>query len=101
MTIARQINAAEFATRLGFLERCAEEAPAGTYETAKRVASLVGDTMDEIMTSLKAAGLKTDGCDEARTLEGCLYRYILKANPEAGELMAAEAYGVNLDAKSA
>lgn len=101
MTILRQINPAAMSHKLSNLEACADAAPDGSYDTAKAVCALVSDTADDLMTALNELGLAADGCDAARTLEACIYHYIVESNPRAGDLVAGEGFGQALNGPAA
>lgn len=58
--------------RLSNLERCAEDAPQGTYEFAKDVAGAVDEVSNHLLSSLRARGLKADNCDALREVEAAI-----------------------------
>lgn len=92
MTILnREMNEA-----LGNLEECAREAPAGCYEEAKAVVELIDEAARELMSSIRALGLKAPGDDSMRNVEVALYAYIRNANPEAYGLMTGEGFGEHM-----
>lgn len=51
-------------------KRCAEEAPAGTYEEAKALNDLIGATCDTYMREVRTLGLQASACDAAFQLSG-------------------------------
>lgn len=93
------INIRELNDSLSKLNDCADHAPSGTYEDAKELNDLLGDTCDEFMRQLKAMGLKTPNCDQIREVECVLYGYVVDANPM--RYATAEGFGsaMNTQAK--
>lgn len=79
--------------RLSNLEACAENAPDGTYESAKEIASLVGDLSNAVLRGLRETGHGARNDDALRDLEASIYGYIIASNPNADFLVAAEAFG--------
>ncbi|MFC4236363.1 hypothetical protein ACFOY8_14255 [Thalassospira xianhensis] len=79
------------------LRRCAEDAPEGTYETAKQVHELIGDTCDRVIREIMELGLKADKLDVAFALETALYQYVLDSNKEATLFASAEGFGAAMD----
>lgn len=74
-------------------KRCAEDAPEGTYEDAKRLNEVIGDAMDGLMREIRAMGLKADACDRAFELEAMVYDYVRQSNPDSALFHTAEGFG--------
>lgn len=91
MTIRSHLNPQKLNEKLQFLEACAENAPAGTYEDAKALRRLIGASVDNLIRDLKAAGYDTPNCDQAREVEAVIYGYVRDANPL--EVATAEGFG--------
>lgn len=72
---------------------CVSDAPDGTYDAAKELAEIIGDSMDELMHALRAAGFKADNCDKAYRLEAAIYDYVKQSNPEATVFPVSEGFG--------
>lgn len=84
-------------TDLANFKRCAEDAPEGTYEEAKRLNAIIGDAVDRLMRDLRAMGLKADACDRAFELEAAMYAYAKKSNPDATVFPVSEGFGSSMD----
>lgn len=82
---------------LEHFRRCADAAPAGTYEHAKELAALLGETCDTFMRELRAIGLKANNCDRIHELEAELYAYVKDSNPDAPIFPTAEGFGASMD----
>lgn len=95
MTIRSTIAVAAANTALSNLEACCENAPEGTYEDAKELRSILGETCDTFMARLRELGLKTPNCDQIREVEAVLYNYVREANPE--RYASAEGFGTSMD----
>ena len=83
----------ERAVALDNFRRCAEDAPAGTYDEAKVLAPLLGETCDTFMRDLRALGLRADNCDLIHEVEAALYEYVKRSNPDATMFPLAEGFG--------
>jgi hypothetical protein len=83
------------------LERCAEEAPEGTYEDSKKLAEFVGEMSNTLLRGLRDLGLKVCNDDRLREVEAVIYGYIKEANPEAYFLIVAEGFGEHIDGAAA
>ena len=78
-------------------KRCADEAPEGAYEDAKRLNEVIGDTCNHLMRDVRALGLKANNCDLIFSLEAAIYDYVKRSNPEYSLLPTAEGFGASLD----
>lgn len=83
-------------TALHNFKRCAEDAPEGTYEEAKRLNNLLGETVDQFMRDLRALGLKADTCDLAFEVEATLYNYVKRSNPDGTMFPVSEGFGSSM-----
>lgn len=83
--------------RLSNLEACAEHAPEGTFEQAKKIATFIHDHSGDLLRWLKNEGFKAGNDDRLRNLEVALYGYILTSNPDGEEFAAAEGFGALVD----
>lgn len=95
MTIQSHLR--ELNGRLTRLERCAEAAPAGTYEHAKDAAAAVNEASQGIIAAFRAKGFKFLNDDRLRNLEAAIYGYLLESNPDDYALMTAEGFGEHVD----
>lgn len=86
----------EMQSALTNFKRCAEEAPEGTYEEAKRLNAVIGSAVDQLMRDLRAMGLKGDACDRAFELEAALYAYAKQSNPDATVFPMSEGFGSSM-----
>lgn len=86
--------------RLGNVERCAEEAPAGTYEGAKRVVAAIHSLSNSTLATMRAHGLNAGNDDRLRNLEVALFQYVLESNGD-GHLATAEGFGAAMDGPAA
>lgn len=73
--------------------RCAEEAPEGAYEAAKRLHTLIGDTATNLMHEVRETGFKADACDLIFAVEVALYEYVKRSNPDSPLFPTAEGFG--------
>lgn len=96
MTITN-IPARELNRRLTLIERCAEEAPEGTYEVAKRAAAAIADCANAVRYALRANGFKMLNDDRLRTVEAAIYGYLLESNPDETGLIMGEGFGEHVD----
>lgn len=90
--VDRQMN-----RRLGYLERCAERAPEGTYQEASNATMALGAVMDDIRETFKEFGFSALGDDRARNLEVAIYAFLLESNPSAYGLLTGEGFGEHVD----
>jgi hypothetical protein len=77
-------------------KRCAEDAPEGCYEDAKRLNDLIGGSVDALMRDIRAMGLKADACDRAFQLEAMIYAYVKESNPDSTIFPTAEGFGASM-----
>ncbi|OBY87071.1 hypothetical protein [Delftia sp. JD2] len=82
-------------------KRCADGAPEGTYQQAKDLNELFGDTCAELMRSLRAMGLKAGATDLIYKVEAGLNDYVKQSNPECPMFPMAEGFGLSLDGSAA
>ncbi len=85
---------------LNNFKQCADEAPEGTFEDAKRIKSIIGDACDTLMHEVRALGLKADACDLIFEVEASMYDYIRRSNPDATVFPTAEGFGSALNGPS-
>ena len=97
MTIPNSIPTRESNQRLGYLQRCAEVAPAGTYAEARRGAEAVDQAIEAVREAFKSNGFKANGTDTCRALEAAIYWFLTESNPEAYGLMTGEGFGEHVD----
>jgi len=72
---------------------CVNEAPDGSYQQAKDLSALLGETCDQFMRDVRALGLKADNCDLIYAVEAALYDYVKKSNLESTLFPMAEGFG--------
>lgn len=84
-------------TALLNFKQCAEEAPEGCYDQAKALNEVIGNACDDLMRELRALGLKASAADFAFELEGAMYDYARKSNPDATVFPTAEGFGAGLN----
>jgi hypothetical protein len=87
----------ELNERLTNLEQCAELAPDGTYDEAKRAVGAVNEAIEAVRAAIREAGFKINGSDPCRDLEAAIYGYLLVSNPDAYGLMTGEGFGKSMD----
>jgi len=80
--------------------RCAEEAPAGTYEKPKAVREMIGEMADQLMANVRELGLEADNCDGIFAVEAAIYGYIKGSNPESTLFSVAEGFGEHVGGDS-
>ncbi|MBO9878478.1 hypothetical protein [Xanthomonas sp. D-99] len=97
MTIRSRIDARALNAALESFERCADEAPRGTYEHAKQLATLIGETAQSLISGLREIGLDANNCDGIREVEAVIYGYIKDSNPDATVFPTAEGFGAALE----
>lgn len=83
----------EHLAALSNFKRCAENAPAGTHDEAKRLNEVIGDTCDQLILNIKALGLRADPCDLIFVVEASIYDYVKRSNPDATLFPVAEGFG--------
>lgn len=86
----------EIQNALTNFKRCAEDAPEGIYEEAKRLNEVIGGAVDQLMRDLREMGLKADSCDRAFELEAAMYAYVKQSNPDATVFLISEGFGSSL-----
>lgn len=96
MTIRTQIDVRALNDALGHFERCADEAPRGTYEQAKRLVELIGETAQSLIGRLRECGLEANTCDGIREVEAVIYGYIKDSNPDATVFPTGEGFGESM-----
>lgn len=87
----------ELKNALWNFKRCAEDAPAGTYEQAKQLNAIIGDALEHFMHQLREAGFAADSCDHAFALEAAMYEYTKRSNPKATVFFVSEGFGASMD----
>jgi hypothetical protein len=97
MTIPTNLPVRELNQRLNNIERCAEEAPEGTYAVAKRAADAIADCANAVRYALRSHGFKMLNDDRLRTIEAAIYGYLLESNPDETGLIAGEGFGEHVD----
>jgi hypothetical protein len=91
------IRNTELNRRLGYLQNCAEKAPEGTYEEAKRAAAAVDQAIESVRTIFRDHGFAANGTDPCRDLEASIYGFLLVSNPNAYGLLTGEGFGEHVD----
>lgn len=86
----------EIKAALNNFRACIDEAPEGTYEDAKALGVVIGETCDKLIKHVRALGLKADGCDLIFAVEAAIYDYVKRSNPEAGLFPTAEGFGYSM-----
>ena len=82
---------------LADFKSCADQAPEGCYEHAKELNAVIGQACRDIMSELRALGLKASPSDLAFDLEAAIYYYAKRSNPDATVFPTAEGFGSSLD----
>ena len=93
MTIRNHVDLRGLNASWSDFERCAEEAPAGTYAQAKAIAEMIESHANALIKELHALGMKADTCDGVREVEALMYGYIRDSNPDAPIFPTAEGFG--------
>lgn len=96
MTIPKFTPVAEYSDRLSNLEHCAQHAPKGAYEEAKRAVECMDEAIEGVRRTLREHGFKADGNDMCRTLESVIYWFLTESNPEKLGLITGEGFGEHL-----
>lgn len=91
------IQLRELHIRLSNLQRCAEKAPDGTYDVAKRAALAIEDSIESVRSIFRGYGFKVDNTDRCRDLEAAIYGYLLASNRESYGLTTGEGFGEHVD----
>lgn len=78
---------------LSNFKRCAETAPEGTHDEAKRLNEVIGETCDQLIRNIKALGLQADPCDLIFAVEASIYNYVKRSNPDATLFPVSEGFG--------
>lgn len=94
MTIQnRQLN-----DRLTKIQRCAQMAPVGTYETAREAADAVEEAIEAVRAIFREHGFDVNNMDQCRDLEASIYGYLLVSNENmADEFAVSEGFGEHVD----
>ncbi|MDI3258454.1 MAG: hypothetical protein QJR02_02025 [Sinobacteraceae bacterium] len=92
MTIRSSIDARALNRSLTDFEGV-DDAPDGSYEQAKSLRRLIGDSVDQLMKNIREMGLCVDTCDGIREVEAVIYGYIKDANPDHPMFPTAEGFG--------
>lgn len=95
MTISRHV--ATLNKQLGFIERCAEVAPEGTYQRAKDAAAAIAEASESIMEVLRSYDFEAPGNDTLRNIEAAIYGYLRHNNPDECGLITGEGFGEHID----
>lgn len=82
---------------LSQFKRCADDAPPGTYEAAKQLNAVIGETCDTLIKDIRALGLNADNCDLIFQVEATIYDYVKRSNPDAPLFPVAEGFGAAMD----
>lgn len=77
-----------------------DEALPGTFEVAKDLALLIGDTVGTLIGEVRNLDLSVDKGDGAFALEAAVYHWIKRANPDASLFASAEGFGAALSGPS-
>lgn len=93
MTIRTHIDAQALNRAWTALQRCASDAPAGTYEQASAIAGVVEGCANTLIRELRSIGMNVNVCDGIREVEAVIYGYIKNANPDAEVFPMAEGFG--------
>jgi len=81
-------------------KRCADEdAPNGEHSEAKALNSVIGDACNQLMSDVRALGLKANACDLIFNLEAAIYEYVKRSNPDQALFSAAEDFGASADGR--
>lgn len=83
-------------TALENFKQCADEAPEGCYEEAKRLNRVIGGACTSLMQEIRGLELKADTCDLIFVVEAAIYDYVRRSNPDATVFAAAEGFGSSL-----
>ncbi len=86
-------------TALRNLHSCVQDAPIGTHQDAKQVASVIGKACDILIDDVRSMGLKADNCDLIFAVEAALYDYVKRSNPGATIFPAAEGFAESLNSE--
>lgn len=95
MTLNRNLR--ELHTRLSNIQRCAELAPADTYECAKSAANAIDEAIEAVRAVFREHGFEVNNNDPCRDLEAAIYGYLLISNPERYGLITGEGFGEHID----
>ena len=87
------INNRTMNDRLGNLERCAEHAPAGTYERAIAAVDFILAASNAVLSGAREAGFSAGNDDRLRNVEIALYEYLLASNPHELQFITDEGFG--------
>lgn len=84
-------------TALTNFKSCADLAPEGAYEEAKRLNLVIGEACNQLIQSIRALGLKADNCDLIFEVEAAIYDYVKRSNPESTLFPVSEGFGEAMD----
>lgn len=76
---------------------CADQAPEGCYEDAKKLNEVIGETCRGLMKEIRSLGLKADACDLICEVEAALYDYVRRSNPGHALFPTAEGFGASMN----
>lgn len=79
---------------------CNEDAPEGTYEDAKALGSVIGESCDTLIKDIRSLGLKADSCDLIFAVEAAIYDYAKQSNPDNPMFPTAEGFGMAMGTES-
>lgn len=96
MTIHPTIAAAAAFDQRRNLGHCADEAPSGAYEGAKKIDACISDAIEGVRDTFKRAGFKADGNDVCAMLEGAIYWFFKHSNPDNNDTILGEGFGEHL-----
>ena len=82
---------------LAAFKRGAGEAPSGSHVQATALHEAIGDALSDFMRALRALGLQANACDLAFEVEGALYDYAKKSNPQHPMFENIERFGREVD----
>lgn len=81
---------------LNDFRRCVDEAPEGSYEEAKAIYAVIGESCDTLMRELRGVGVKADACDLIFEVEAAIYNYVRRSNQDSTIFPTAEGFGASL-----
>lgn len=101
MSIRPNVNLAAMNKNLSLLDTCRQEAPEGMFTAACELSGIIGDTCDELIKTLNAAGYKTENCDGIREIEALIYDWVRRSNPDNLVFAEAEGFGRAIQTEAA
>lgn len=90
------INAAAAFDERRNLGHCADEAPSGAYEGAKKIDACINEAIEGVRDTFKSFGFKADGNDACAMLEGAIYWFFKYSNPDNNDTALGEGFGEHL-----